>query len=165
MAPAIVRWCLAALFAAFLAADASGASAPGLVISGRAAVIDGDTIEIHGHRIRLYGIAAPQSRQMCEADGKSYGCGLRAALALATHLAQRLITCQQIDIDAAGRILALCSAGPEDLCAWMVSQGWALAYRKYSTRYVSQEDAARAARRGIWRGTFTAPWDWHKGTS
>jgi len=168
MAPAIARRWLAARLAAFfiaLLAQVPGASATVLFVSGRAAVIDGNTIEIRAHRIKLYGIAAPQSRQLCEAAGKQYDCGLRSALALATHLAQRTVTCQQMDADPAGHIFALCTAGPEDLGAWMVSQGWALAYRKYTTRYVTDEDAARSAGRGLWRGTFTPPWDWHRGSS
>ena len=62
-----------------------------------------------------------------------------------------------------GRGVVACRAGAEDLNGWMVAQGWALAYRQYSTVYVGQEDAAHAAGRGIWRGAFTAPWDWQHG--
>jgi len=61
------------------------------------------------------------------------------------------------DVDQYGRIVAVCSAGGEDLNAWMVRQGWALAYRHYSTAYVADEDAAHLAGAGIWRGTFDAP--------
>jgi endonuclease YncB( thermonuclease family) len=57
-------------------------------------------------------------------------------------------------------MVAVCWVGDEDVDGWMVGQGWALAFRKYSDRYVAEEDAARAAGRGIWRGTFDAPWDW-----
>jgi len=72
----------------------------------------------------------------------------------------RSVACEGRDIDRYGRIVAVCRAGSEDLNAWMVSEGWALAYRYYSLDYVSQEDRARAAGRGLWRGEFTPPWEW-----
>jgi endonuclease YncB( thermonuclease family) len=132
-------------------------------LTGRASVIDGDTIEIHGQRIRLFGIDAPESRQTCEANGQTYRCGQQAALSLADHVGQRTVACEQRDNDRYGRIVAICRAGAEDLNAWLVSQGWALAYRHYSTAYLAEEDAARTAHLGIWRGTFTAPWEWRRG--
>jgi endonuclease YncB( thermonuclease family) len=73
------------------------------------------------------------------------------------------VTCEQRDVDRYGRIVAVCRAGLNDLGAFMVANGWALAYRRYSTAYVGPEGSAKAARRGIWRGTFTAPWDWRRG--
>ena len=132
-------------------------------LTGRASVIDGDTIEVHGQRIRLFGIDAPESRQTCEAAGQTWRCGQQAALALAEFIDQRTVTCGQRDLDRYGRIVAVCRAGVDDLGAWAVHNGWALAYRRYSTAYVGAEDSARAAKRGIWRGTFTAPWDWRRG--
>ena len=62
-----------------------------------------------------------------------------------------------------GSVADPCSAGSEDLNAWMVAEGWALAYRHYSMDYVDEEAAAQAAGRGIWRGEFVAPWDWRRG--
>jgi endonuclease YncB( thermonuclease family) len=134
-------------------------------LTGRASVIDGDTIEIHGQRIRLFGIDAPESRQTCEADGQTWRCGQQAALALADHIGQHTIACEGRDTDRYGRIVAICWADLEDLNAWLVSQGWALAYRHYSTAYVGEEDAARAAHLGIWRGTFEVPWKWRRSSS
>ena len=109
---------------------------------GQATVIDGDTIEIHGQRIRLFGIDAPEAPQTCTASGKTYLCGQQAALALADQIGRSVVTCEQRDIDRYGRIVAICFAGGADLGSWLVEQGWALAFRRYSTAYVAQEQSA-----------------------
>ena len=133
-------------------------------IMGQASVIDGDTVEIRGTRIRLHGIDAPESGQSCRADGRSWRCGQQAALALSARIGAQTVTCAPTDRDRYGRIVAICSAGGENLNAWMVAQGWALAYRQYSSDYVSQEAGASATKTGIWRGEFVPPWDWRRGT-
>src|SRR5437763_13306997 len=94
---------------------------------GQASIIDGDTIEIHGQRIRLFGIDAPEHDQLCEAAGSQYRCGQQAALALSDQIGRQTVDCVPHDVDQYGRVVAVCSAGGEDLNAWMVSQGWALA--------------------------------------
>ncbi len=127
-------------------------------LSGVASVIGGDTIEIHGERIRLFGIDAPESRQLCTVSGEPYRCGQQAALALADHVEQRTVRCEERDRDRYGRTVAVCFVGDEDVSAWLVAEGWALAFRRYSTRYVPEEDKARAAGRGIWAGAFDPPW-------
>jgi endonuclease YncB( thermonuclease family) len=152
-----VRW---VFFLAIVLCWSGGAGAADL--TGRASVIDGDTIEIHGQRIRLFGIDAPESRQTCEAAGQTYRCGQQAALALADHVGQRTVACEQRDIDRYGRIVAVCRVDGEDIGAWMVSQGWALAYSRYSRDYFDEELAARANRRGMWRGSFMRPWLWRE---
>ncbi len=132
-------------------------------IVGIASVIDGDTLEIHGQRVRLFGMDAPESRQSCTApDGRPWRCGAEAAKALADRIARRPVECEERDIDRYGRVVASCVVGREDLGTWMVGQGWAVAYRQYSTIYVRDEDAARSSRRGIWAGTFEAPSEWRK---
>ena len=132
-------------------------------MTGIASVIDGDTIEIHGRRIRLHGIDAPESRQQCERDGKRWACGKDAAFALADLIDRKPVSCDQRDTDRYGRIVAVCRLGNIDLNGWLVSQGYALAYRRYSRDYVDEEDEARQARAGIWAGEFVAPWDWRQG--
>lgn len=126
-------------------------------------VTDGDTLTVAGQRIRLFGIDAPESKQTCLAAGKRWCCGRSATQSLTKRIAGRPVVCSERDRGRYGRIVAVFRAGREDVSAWMVSQGLALAYRKYSTAYVAQERAAKAARRGLWRGEFVAPWDWHQG--
>ncbi len=131
------------------------------IIESSAKVIDGDTLHIAGQRVRLHGIDAPESAQKCkDAKGGEYRCGQEATAALANRIGQHPISCKGTDIDRYGRVIAVCRLGAEDINAWMVAQGWAMAYRTYSLDYVSQEGQARAAGRGIWRGEFTPPWDW-----
>ena len=132
-------------------------------IAGPAKVIDGDTIKIRGAKIRLHGIDAPESAQVCKAKEKSYRCGTSATLALARRIGGKPVSCEERDKDRYGRIVAVCHAGGEDLNGWLVYEGQALAYRRYSTDYVDQEEAAREARRGLWRGEFVEPWQWRKG--
>ena len=139
---------------------------PGLAvaeINGPAKVIDGDTIVIHGAKIRLYGIDAPESAQVCQANGKSYRCGTSTTLALTRRIGGRSVSCEERDRDRYGRVVAVCHAGGEDLNGWLVSEGLAIAYRHYSTDYVGQEQVAREAARGLWRGEFVEPWQWRKG--
>ncbi len=129
-------------------------------ITGLASVRDGDTVEIHGRAIRLFGIDAPEGRQVCRRGDRDWRCGQAAAQALADHLARRPLTCQPRDTDRYDRPVAVCRVAGEDIGAWLVREGWALAYRRYSTDYVADERAAKAAGRGVWSTTFTPPWDW-----
>ncbi len=132
-------------------------------ISGLARVIDGDTIEVGGERIRLHGIDAPEGRQTCRRAAVTWPCGAEAARALRLFIDGRRVTCQKRDVDRYGRIVAVCHAGGQDLNGRLVAEGMALAYRRYSTEYVDEEDAARAARNGLWAGRFVPPLEWRRG--
>ena len=138
-------------------------SAPAL--QGTASVIDGDTIDIRGERIRLDAIDAPESSQLClDAAGKRYRCGQKSAFALADMIGRSVVSCEPKGRDRYKRTIAVCFNGDINLNAWMVSQGWAVAFRKYGIDYIAQEDEARLARRGIWAGWFEMPWDWRAGS-
>ena len=110
-----------ALLTVFLLAAPVTAGAE--VVAGRASVIDGDTIEIHGQRIRLFGIDAPESGQSCKVGGKRTRCGQQAALALADKIGNRTVQCEKKDIDRYKRIVSVCRTDGEDLNAWMVAEG------------------------------------------
>jgi endonuclease YncB( thermonuclease family) len=132
-------------------------------MAGVASVIDADTIEIHGQRIRLHGIDAPESSQIClDAADQRWRCGQRAALALQDLIGRRAVTCDERDVDRYRRIVGRCLVGDLDINEWLVAQGLALAYRRYSLDYVAAEDEARKAGRGMWAGTFEPPWEWRR---
>ena len=132
-------------------------------ITGPARIIDGDTIDIEGQRIRLHGIDAPETFQTCIADDVSWPCGRHATAALVEFIDVSTVRCEGEDTDRYGRTIAVCYVRGADIEAWMVANGWAMAYRKYSLDYVDEETAAQDARVGLWRGEFVPPWDWRKG--
>ena len=154
------------------AADAGAGALPAAAsersadLRGRATVTDGDTIRIGDVRVRLFGIDAPESGQTCEdGAGRLYPCAGRAANALGDKIGRGTVTCQREDTDRYGRTVAVCTLAStgEDLNAFMVASGWALAYRTYSAAYIDEEAAAKRARRGLWQGRFIAPWDYRGG--
>lgn len=132
-------------------------------VAGVASVIDGDTIEIHGERIRLFGIDAAESGQSCTRQGVRYRCGQVAAFALSDKIGRRVVRCERQDTDRYGRMVATCRLARTDLGAWMVRQGQAIAFRKYSRRYVPEENKARSEKRGLWSGEFWRPSRFRRG--
>lgn len=133
-------------------------------IVGRASVVDGDTIDIHGERIRFNGIDAPESRQLCQnAKGKNYRCGKVASDALANFLSKsRPTRCEFIERDRYGRFVGDCyRADGESVASWLVREGHALDWPKYSEgAYSGEQAAAQAERLGMWAGNFQPPWEW-----
>ena len=154
-----MRSFFAVVFALVLAA----APALGADLKGPARVIDGDTIEIAGQRVRLHGIDAPEAAQTCRLSSQEWQCGFVATARLIEATQGQDVRCEERDRDRYGRVVAVCFVGDTDLNAWLASEGWALAYRDYSLDYVDEEDRARASRKGLWRGEFTPPWDWRRG--
>jgi endonuclease YncB( thermonuclease family) len=131
---------------------------------GPARIVDGDTIHIGKTKIRLHGIDAPETKQECyRVGGSPYRCGEAATDALRVIIGADPVRCDGGAYDRYKRLIAVCFAGTKDLNAEMVRQGWALAYRKYSTAYVAEEANAKAKKLGLWRGQFVAPWDWRRG--
>jgi len=139
-------------------------SASANAISGVASIVDADTLDIHGERVRLNGVDAPESGQKCkDAVGKFIRCGSIAANALDAWINRNPVTCEVTGKDRYGRSLGECSVRGASVQEWLVANGHALAYRAYSTTYVAAEVKAQQAHRGIWAGEFVMPWDWRQG--
>lgn len=131
--------------------------------TGAPRIHDGDTLRVGAMHVRFFGMDAPELAQRCTLpNDPNWECGKAARDALIAKVGQAEVTCDARDQDRYGRTVGVCFARGEDLNAWMVREGWAVAYREYSMDYVDEEESAREARRGLWRGTFTAPKDWRR---
>jgi endonuclease YncB( thermonuclease family) len=128
----------------------SGAFADNL--SGQASVVDGDTLEIHGTRIRLWGIDAPESSQLCRNDESlQYRCGAKAANELDAFIARRPVDCSPVSLDQYRRTVAVCSIDGVDIAEWLVRNGLALDWPTYSKgKYDKAQRDAEHAGRGMW---------------
>jgi endonuclease YncB( thermonuclease family) len=151
-------------------ASSAAAQAPGPVvggpISGVPQIVDGDTVWIGTTKIRLAGIDAPESDQICvRSDGEAWKCGITSRDELAKLAGGQVWTCYTTGIDRYRRTLARCEVGGEDIQRWMVRNGWALSFVRYSHTYDADEVDAKAARAGVWAGAFIAPWDWRRRNS
>ncbi len=151
------QW-IAGFAAAFVYCHQAAAAEP---LIGRASVIDGDTIEIAGQRIRLHGVDAPESWQKCEdGDGGAYRCGKEAAVALDRFLAaSRPTHCEVVERDRYKRVVSVCfRADGVDVNRWLVKSGNAVDWVRYSKgAYASAQEKARTSGIGIWRGNFQLP--------
>jgi endonuclease YncB( thermonuclease family) len=130
-------------------------------ITGTASVIDGDTFAIGATVVRLADVDAPELAQTCEGGPRELRpCGAYVADALAERIAGREVRCSVMELDQYDRRIASCEVAGEDLSAWLVSSGLAMAFRTYSERFVPEEQAARAAQAGLWRTDFGPPWEY-----
>ncbi|MBX9863311.1 MAG: thermonuclease family protein [Hyphomicrobium sp.] len=142
----------------FLGASSLGARGA-QTISGRATVVDGDTLEISGERIRLEGIDAPEASQTCGRRWLgTWSCGSAATAALQKIVGTRRVDCQSAGRDKYGRMLGWCAIDGRDVNAEMVTTGNAWAFVKYSRRYEAIEAEARKAKVGIWQGDAQPAW-------
>lgn len=147
---------------AFLAVLFALAPAPAFAqtISGYSRAVDGDTLEMTGYRVRLFGIDAVERGQVCDRAGEAWRCGEEAAALLAELVEGREVACEARDTDAYGRLVGVCRAGRIDLSAAMAGAGYAVALEDFSEAYLLSVDAARRARAGIWASEFAEPRAW-----
>tara|TARA_Y100001934_G_C12091499_1_gene649487 strand:- start:35 stop:553 length:519 start_codon:yes stop_codon:yes gene_type:complete len=131
-------------------------------LSGTVLIVDGETI-ISGNKILLHGIDTPEQDQVCRVADVIWKCGYEAAQALREWTHTKEVRCVGEDKDKYGRLIAECFVDGYNLNARLVSEGWALAYRRYSRKYIEEENEAKAAKKGMWVGEFAAPWDWRRG--
>jgi len=130
-------------------------------IIGPAKIRAGDQVQIGSSRIRLGGIDAPAVDQLCLNNaGERWTCGVAARDELAKHAENKSWTCQPAISGCPRRLISRCEVDGEDIQKWLVKNGWALSYARFSHDYDDDEKAAREAKAGMWQGAFIAPWDW-----
>lgn len=144
------------LFLLLLALAQPAFSAP----NGTIRVIDADTIDVGGVRVRLFGIDAPEMGQPCSADGRTWDCGAWARDAVANRFEGAYARCQARDTDRYGRVVAQCDVDGQDMGQMIVYSGMAWAFRRYSVSYDLDEKAAALAERGLWRVEIELPSDY-----
>ena len=141
------------------------------ILSGKAIVIDGDTIKIDKKKIRLLGIDAPEKDQLCKKPWlnisflsfeKKYFCGELATKKLKDLINNKFVSCKTINRDKYKRYIAECFKDRININSWMVQKGYAVAYRRYSKKFIVQENIAKKNNSGIWVGSFEMPWEYRK---
>ena len=125
-------------------------------------ITDGDTIRINGEKIRFSGIDTPELRQTCLQQGIKAPCGITAKQILIDKIADNKVTCIRENKDQYNRTLAECFVKNESLSSFLVRSGYAFAYRKYSEKFIEDENYAKSKKLGMWSMEFDYPWDWRK---
>ena len=125
-------------------------------------VVDGDTIHLNGEKIRFAGIDTPELNQICIKNGIKNSCGVTAKQILINKIAKNTVKCISQGKDQYKRTLAECFVNNESLSSYLVRSGYAFAYRRYSDKFISDEEYAKVNKIGIWSMTFDYPWDYRK---
>ena len=125
-------------------------------------IVDGDTIVLNGEKIRFTGIDTPELKQTCMQENQEVGCGMTAKLLLVKKIGDNTLECISEGKDAYKRTLAECFVNGESLSKFLVRSGYAFAYRKYSTKFIKDEEFAKANKLGMWAMTFQYPLDFRK---
>ena len=126
-------------------------------------IIDGDTIELNGEKIRFSGIDTPELKQICTLDNIEIFCGNLATIALKEKIGNEIVTCErEKELDKYNRILAECFVKGQSLSSYMVKNGYAFAYRYFSDKFIEDENYAKQNLLGLWVMQFEYPWDFRK---
>ena len=132
------------------------------VKSSKVKVVDGDTINLNGQKIRFSGIDTPEINQICNKNDEVIKCGILAKELLISMIGNNKVKCVNEDVDRYKRILAECFVNNQSLSKFLVREGFAFAYRKYSTKFIEDEDYAKKNKKGMWSMTFEYPWDYRR---
>ena len=122
-------------------------------------IVDGDTIVLNGEKIRFSGIDTPELKQTCIQDDQKINCGMHAKLLLVKKIGNNTPECISEGKDVYKRTLAECFINGESLSSFLVRSGYAFAYRKYSKKFIEDEEFAKTNKLGMWAMTFIYPWD------
>jgi endonuclease YncB( thermonuclease family) len=125
-------------------------------------VVDGDTIHLNGEKIRFTGIDTPELKQTCIKEGVTNPCGVTAKEILIEKISNNKVECSSEGKDRYKRTLAECFVNGESLSTYLVRSGYAFAYRRYSKKYIPDEDYAKANQIGMWNMKFQYPWDYRR---
>jgi len=125
-------------------------------------IVDGDTIVLNGEKIRFSGIDTPELKQTCIDEDKEVFCGVLAKMLLVKKIGNETPECISEGKDVYKRTLAECFINGESLSSFLVRSGYAFAYRKYSKKFVEDEEFARTNKLGLWSMKFQYPWDFRK---
>ena len=125
-------------------------------------IVDGDTIVLNGEKIRFSGIDTPELKQTCVQGDQKVSCGISAKMLLAEKISNATPECISEGKDAYKRTLAECFVNGESLSKFLVRSGYAFAYRKYSTKFIKDEEFAKQNELGMWSMEFEYPWDFRK---
>jgi len=125
-------------------------------------VVDGDTIVLNGEKIRFSGIDTPELKQTCMDGDQKVFCGMFAKMLLTKKIGNETPECIREGKDAYKRTLAECFINGESLSAFLVKSGYAFAYRKYSDKFIKEEEFAKKNKLGMWSMKFQYPWDFRK---
>lgn len=130
-------------------------------ISGSATVIHAHIFYIGGRYIRLFGVDAPDTDQVCSnSTGSSYNCGEEAASWVRNWIDQNPIDCYILKVNPNGQDLATCIWGEYDIGAALVGAGWGIANANETSIYKPYEAKAQSESSGLWQGSFYSPEDW-----
>tara|TARA_B100001996_G_scaffold68429_1_gene49910 strand:- start:223 stop:702 length:480 start_codon:yes stop_codon:yes gene_type:complete len=125
-------------------------------------ITDGDTIKINGEKIRFSGIDTPELKQTCIKKGESNSCGITAKQILVDKIGDNKVICVSEGKDQYKRTLAECFVNDESLSSYLVRSGYAFAYRRYSKKFIIDEDYAKFNKLGMWSMKFDYPWNWRR---
>ena len=126
-------------------------------------IVDGDTIHINQIKYRFHGIDAPEMKQICiDENNKNIKCGVLSKQKLVEKINDQKVNCKHITVDRYKRVVAECFVNNESLSSYLVKNGYAFAYRRYSDQFIQDEEYAKLNQLGLWKMKFDFPWDYRK---